>query len=280
VLTEVNVRRGDLAAAKAAVAHLRPLLESREATATAAWAPALLIDSQGDPARALAELFEGLDLLARSNYRLGVPDPPQLAALTALALRAGDGGAATTAATAAESLALMNPGVPSLAGVAAHARGIVEGDPARLREAVGLLEQGQRPLAVAAAQEDLAGELGPDARAETVALLEAALEGYERAGALRDCDRVRSALRRRGVRRRVADAGPSRSGWASLTAAELAVTCAIGEGLTSRQVADQLFISVHTVNTHLRHAFLKLGIRSRVELVRMMKTDDQVGRSR
>ena len=58
VLTEIQLRRGDLAAAKATVAQLRPLLASEQATATATWAPALLADAQGDPARALAELAE------------------------------------------------------------------------------------------------------------------------------------------------------------------------------------------------------------------------------
>jgi len=77
------------------------------------------------------------------------------------------------------------------------------------------------------------------------------------------------------LRRRPLTASRPQSGWGSLTAAETAVTRAIAEGLTSRQAADQLFLSVHTVNTHLRHAFAKLGIRSRVELVRLVLTHDQ-----
>jgi len=88
-------------------------------------------------------------------------------------------------------------------------------------------------------------------------------------------NRIRSALRRHGITRRPLAATRPRSGWGSLTAAETAVTRAIAEGLTSRQAAEQLFLSVHTVNTHLRHAFAKLGIRSRVELVRLVLTQDR-----
>jgi DNA-binding CsgD family transcriptional regulator len=35
----------------------------------------------------------------------------------------------------------------------------------------------------------------------------------------------------------------------------------VAEGGTNRQVAEQLFVSPHTVNTHLRNAFTKLGVR-------------------
>jgi DNA-binding CsgD family transcriptional regulator len=38
---------------------------------------------------------------------------------------------------------------------------------------------------------------------------------------------------------------------------------------TNREVAERLFVSPHTVNSHLRHVFSKLGITSRVELARV-----------
>jgi len=42
-----------------------------------------------------------------------------------------------------------------------------------------------------------------------------------------------------------------------------------GQGATNREVAERLYLSPYTVNSHLRHVFTKLGIRSRVELARL-----------
>jgi DNA-binding CsgD family transcriptional regulator len=56
----------------------------------------------------------------------------------------------------------------------------------------------------------------------------------------------------------------------ALTRAEREVVELVAAGGTNRRVAEQLFLSPHTVNTHLRNAFLKLGVRSRVELARLV----------
>jgi DNA-binding CsgD family transcriptional regulator len=38
------------------------------------------------------------------------------------------------------------------------------------------------------------------------------------------------------------------------------------EGLTNRTIADRLYVSPRTVETHLAHAFSKLGVSSRSQL--------------
>ncbi len=58
-------------------------------------------------------------------------------------------------------------------------------------------------------------------------------------------------------------------GWAALTSSELAVVRLVADGLTSREVAERRYVSPHTVSGHLRHAFEKPGINSRVALTRI-----------
>ena len=61
-------------------------------------------------------------------------------------------------------------------------------------------------------------------------------------------------------------------GWDSLTEAEQSVTEQVAKGRTNREVAARLFLSPHTVDSHLRHIFRKLDINSRVDLVRIATT--------
>jgi DNA-binding CsgD family transcriptional regulator len=76
---------------------------------------------------------------------------------------------------------------------------------------------------------------------------------------------LRSLLRARGVRPPVS--GPrSAPDWPELTESEFTVVSLVAQGATNREVAERLFLSPYTVNSHLRHVFAKLGIRSRVEL--------------
>jgi DNA-binding CsgD family transcriptional regulator len=52
----------------------------------------------------------------------------------------------------------------------------------------------------------------------------------------------------------------------ALTAQETAVAKRVADGATNKQVAEELYISVKTVQYHLTHTYAKLGVRSRTEL--------------
>ena len=70
------------------------------------------------------------------------------------------------------------------------------------------------------------------------------------------------AQRGRGERKR-----PT-SGWASLTPTERDVVRLVSDGLTNKDIAGRLFVSPRTVQAHLTHVYTKLGLTSRLQLVR------------
>ncbi|MZD53271.1 helix-turn-helix transcriptional regulator, partial [Streptomyces sp. SID5606] len=58
-------------------------------------------------------------------------------------------------------------------------------------------------------------------------------------------------------------------GLAQLAAMERQVAALVMEGATNREIAARLFVSVKTVEATLTRVYRKLGIRSRVDLVRL-----------
>ncbi|MEU9387673.1 helix-turn-helix transcriptional regulator, partial [Streptomyces sp. NPDC048279] len=149
--------------------------------------------------------------------------------------------------------------------------GLLHHDAGALESAVAGYRNTGRPLALAAACKDLA-ELTAAAgdTASAVPYFEEAGRLMSASGAGRDQERIRGRLRRLGVRTapvRTHTTGPP--GWEDLTESERKLVPLVVEGLTNRAVADRLYVSVHTVNTHMKHIFAKLGINSRVELTRL-----------
>jgi DNA-binding NarL/FixJ family response regulator len=167
------------------------------------------------------------------------------------------------------ALAGCHPGFPFLRAAAAQARAIVEADPDLAMIAATLHLDDPRPLVKASALEDAGRLLPSTAREQAVTYLTEALSLYMAAGAEFDVTRVRALLRERGVRRTAATQPPT-GAWSELTEAEFRVAQLVATGSTNRVIADRLHLSPHTVNTHLRHIFSKLGVRSRVVLTRMV----------
>jgi DNA-binding CsgD family transcriptional regulator len=152
---------------------------------------------------------------------------------------------------------------------AAHAHGLLsDGHVAeeRFQEALDRHRRARRPFERARAE--LAyGELLRRARRRVDARshLEAALDTFESLGAAPWAERARQELRASGQATRRRD--PSTL-W-QLTPQELQVARFVAQGLPTREVAAQLFLSPRTVEFHLRNVFAKLGISSRSQLAQL-----------
>ncbi len=188
--------------------------------------------------------------------------------LVRLALTLGHRDVAVEVADTVAAGVALAPEVPTVRSLALRCRGLVDDEVEPLIEAVALARRAPLLIEHAGACEDAARTLARGGRRqESAALLAEALERYEQAGADSWARRVRAQLRAlgvrpgaRGSRHRPAD------GWESLTATEREVSRLVAEGLTNGAVARRLYISPHTVNTHLRHVFAKLGVANRVAL--------------
>ena len=237
----------------------------------AGWLLALFALAEGDAEAARGWVRaptepDGRAILPR--FPLDIADEVLLARI---GLAAHDDELAQLALSNSQRRAELNPGVASIAATAAQVRGLVARSTPDLLEAVDLFERTPRRLELAAALEDLGVDLIPTDREAAIDAFDRTLALYTELGATWDARRVRSRLRELGVRRRLIAAEPETNGWAAMTAAEVAVARLVAEGLTNREVADRLFISPHTVSSHLRHVFSKLGINSRVELARLAR---------
>jgi DNA-binding NarL/FixJ family response regulator len=98
-------------------------------------------------------------------------------------------------------------------------------------------------------------------------LLQQALEVYEALDARRDIAQAEARLRDLGVRRgRRGKRDRPQAGWGSLTGSEQRIAALVADGMTNPQIAERLFLSRRTVETHVSHALTKLGFASRVQL--------------
>ncbi|MEU2721359.1 helix-turn-helix transcriptional regulator [Streptomyces smyrnaeus] len=100
-----------------------------------------------------------------------------------------------------------------------------------------------------------------------------ALVSFERCGARAWAEQTRAELRAAGQ----AAADPVPGPLTRLTPQQVRVARHVAEGATNREIALQLSVSPRTVDHHLRNIFAALGVRSRVELSRVMTFGDGAG---
>ncbi|WP_229891266.1 helix-turn-helix transcriptional regulator [Streptomyces lavendofoliae] len=102
--------------------------------------------------------------------------------------------------------------------------------------------------------------------------LKDALYAFERSGATVWAEQTRAELRATGGTAARETAAPL----AGLTPQQLRIARCVAEGATNREVALRLSISPRTVDHHLRNVFALLGVRSRVELSRLVAREETV----
>ncbi len=155
-------------------------------------------------------------------------------------------------------------GTPGARGAARRVLAAVVAEPIPLLEqAVTMLAESPARLEHTRALVALGAALRrANRRADARAPLRQALDQADRGGMRLLARRAREELNAVGARpRRSALSGPG-----ALTPAEHRVAQLAAEGHGNRAIAERLYVTQRTVETHLTHVFQKLGISSRAEL--------------
>jgi DNA-binding CsgD family transcriptional regulator len=102
--------------------------------------------------------------------------------------------------------------------------------------------------------------------------LEHAASEFDACGALRLRSQAEQELRKLGrrVHRRSAP-GEASGGLAALTEREAEIARLVVDRYTNPEIARELFLSVKTIETHMRNIFRKLGVTTRVEVARALE---------
>jgi DNA-binding CsgD family transcriptional regulator len=268
LLALIAVERGDLPRARMRLAGIdveSDVLVNRVAYAMAA---ARLARAEGATARErdlLRELSAWHDACGFGTWLFG-PWP------AALALALGPCDEARELAERALTDARMR-GRPGEIGIAMRSQALVCAsvpDIERLQTAVAELERSELALEHARTLMELGAAMRRRGhRRDARKPLAAALELASRCGATALAERARIELQDAGARpRRLAVSGRD-----SLTPSERRIAMLAAEGRSNREIAQTLFVSSKTVETHLRHAYNKLDITSRTQLPSALTRD-------
>jgi DNA-binding NarL/FixJ family response regulator len=233
----------------------------------------------GEPERAVELLLESsggeeLTLIA------GSPRARYLEVLTRSWLALGRHAEAERAAAVAEAWASAVQ-LPMAVAWAERASAAVEldgGDPARAAAhalaSAAVADEAGAPVE-AALSRLLAGRAFVRAgdRDSATAELRRAADDFREAGALRYCGEAERELRKLGhrIQQRTRPGGRAGTALESLTGRELQLAMLVFDRKTNPEIAEELFLSQKTVETHLRNIFRKVGVASRVELARAVE---------
>jgi DNA-binding NarL/FixJ family response regulator len=270
VLAEVAVEAGDLGGAEAVldmvkVGELPPTVSALRMRV----ARARLLMAYDRPAEALAEL-EACRFLFKPRLRgVALPDNgfPQLRSRCAQALLRLDRREEARELVNSELADARAFGAPRALGVALRVSGLVHGGEEGLRllqESVAVLRQSPAMLERAHSLAELGAALRrAGRRTEARAPLAEALELAARCGARPLAARAREELQATGARPR----REWRTGVEALTPSELRVARLAAEGMTNREIAQTLYVTLKTVEAHLASTYGKLAIAGRSELM-------------
>jgi len=234
------------------------------------WANATLVWHTHGAAECVAPLRTAASQLLEMGSR-----PNAACVLFDLAEAAAEAGDTTAAVEAAEDLRgvaefIRLPGYWGMAAAASAWASVAAGESDRAaaaaRQAVELTSSTGWRAHIARSHYALGRSLSAHGRAEAVAALERAAAILEECGGTWRRDRCLEALRRLGTAGRRAAAAALGPG--SLTRREREVARLAATGMSAKEIAESLFVGKRTVETHLASVYAKLGVDSKLQLVR------------
>jgi DNA-binding CsgD family transcriptional regulator len=191
--------------------------------------------------------------------------------LVRLATAVGDRQVARAAAQACRAEAAAETRPARAAAASLWCDGLLDSDPAPIQEAVTHYRTAGPAIQLPAAVEDLAAVLaGRGQEDEARAALDEAVSLYSGLQAQWDMRRAEGRLRSYGIRRAVRGRREphARRGWEALTPTELKIAAMVAAGESTSDIANSMFMSRRTVQTHISHILAKLGAKGRVNIVR------------
>ena len=224
----------------------------------------LAAERDGGPRQVLTELDTVLEQVSKG---WSVVRYQMMPTILRAAVTVGDT-AAAQAAVADAAAEAERVGTRSTRVAAEHCRGLLAGDGAVLRAAAEEWAAIGRPLLAGQAYEDAAVAHAERHELDAArSALDAGLARYTELGAAYDTRRAKGRVRRYGLRPVRRETTRPATGWAALTPAELQVAELLRAGKSNPDIAAELFLSRHTVESHVSRILGKLGVKSRLEVV-------------